>query len=67
MTKWIPVKEQRPEKGKLVICKCLEDYPQTGYFVEEKDWGDEGMSYIFKNVYENFVVVEAWCELPEDE
>ena len=62
---WIPVQEQRPEMGNIVLCRCLEDYDQTGYFVEEKDWGEEGMSYIFKNVHENFIVVEAWMEIPE--
>jgi len=68
MTKWIPIEERRPEMGKIVVCKCLEDYTQTGFLVREEYWEDEDTtSYIFKNVYENFIVVEAWMELPEDE
>ena len=63
---WIPIEERQPEKGKIVLCKCLEDYVQTGFLVREEYWEDEDTtSYIFKNVYENFIVVEAWMELPE--
>jgi hypothetical protein len=62
---WISIKEKQPEVGKIVLCKCLEDYPQTGYLVKEIDYGDEGISYIFKSVYDKFIVVEAWSEIPE--
>ena len=65
---WIPVEEQRPEAGKIVVCKCLEDYVQTGWFVETKEYDDEEeLSHIFKSVYDKFIVVEAWMELPSDE
>ena len=63
-TAWIPVEQQLPEKGKIVVCKCLEDYAQTGWYVETNDWGDEGLSHIFKSVYDKFICVEAWFELP---
>jgi len=63
---WIPIEERQPEKGEVVLCKCLEDYTQTGFLVREEYWEDEDTtSYIFKSVYENFIVVEAWMELPE--
>jgi hypothetical protein len=65
VARWVSVEERRPEVGKIVVCHCLEDYDQTAYFVEEVDWGDEGMSYIFKNVFGDFISVESWLELPE--
>ena len=63
---WIPIEERQPEKGERVLCKCLEDHTQIGFLVREEYWEDEDTtSYIFKNVYENFIVVEAWMKLPE--
>lgn len=66
--RWIPVKEQRPEKHQVVMCKCFEDCDQSGYFVAEKDYGDEGMSYLFKSAVTNeYILVDAWFPLPKYE
>jgi len=67
VAKWIPVEESLPEAGVLVLCKCLEDYPQTCYYVDSKYWEDEGWSHHFKTIHDRYISVEAWCELPKDE
>lgn len=66
--RWIPVEEQRPEKHQVVMCKCLEDVDQPCYYVSEKDWGEEGMSYHFKSAITNkYKSVLAWIALPKYE
>ena len=66
--RWIPVEEQRPEKHQVVMCKCLEDVDQPCYYVSEKDWGEEGMSYHFKSAVTNkYKSVLAWFPLPKYE
>ena len=62
---WVPVEDSLPEKGKLVLCKCFEDYTQLCYYVDSKYWEGEGWSHHFKNVYEKFISVDAWMEIPE--
>lgn len=66
--RWIPIKEQRPKKYQVVMCKCPEACDQTGYFVAEKDWGEEGISYLFKSAVTNeYIVVKAWFPFPEED
>ena len=63
MSDWIPIDEQRPEIGVPVWCLCFEDYPQRGWHTEAVDYGEEGMSYWFKNDYDKYIMVTHWMPI----
>ena len=63
--KWISVDERLPENGVHVLCNCFEDHMQPCYYVDSTDYGDEGWSHHFKNLWDSYVSVTHWCPLPE--
>ena len=62
---WISCEDRLPEIGEPVWLFCFEDYQQEGYFVQDIDYEEEGVSHTFKNMYDKYIVVTHWMPLPE--
>jgi hypothetical protein len=62
---WISVEDRLPEKDVDVWCFCFEDYQQIARYKDSKDWGGEGWSHHFKNVWGKHLSVTHWMPLPK--
>ena len=63
--KWQPI-ETAPKDGANILALCFENYPQVVKWHSEIDYGDEGVSQIWKSVLtDKFVIPTHWMPLPD--
>ena len=65
MSEWISIRDKLPEKDLHVWCFCFEDHQQQARYTDSKDWGEEGMSHHFRNLWDSYVIVTHWMPLPD--
>ena len=65
MSEWLPI-ETAPKNGTWIVAWCLEDFPQVVSWDNEIDYGEDGVSQIWRSVLtERFVIPTHWMPLPE--
>ncbi len=64
---WISVEDELPTIGAAVMCRCVEDEDQIGYFIGVDDYGEEGLVYIFRNSRDRFITTVTHWKLNEED
>ena len=66
MSEWISVEDRLPVSGEAIWIYCPEDEQQVGYYEKDVDWGEEGVSHLFRSTRtDDYRVVTHWMPLPE--